>query len=94
MVKRRSWNALKVEVLSMLKDNPGTTSKDISAALEVSTSNAGMILHRLHKQSLTDRKKPDIWRIWKKPPFHYSISDRGLARLEYLRKSNGIHISK
>ena len=46
LVKRRSWNELKTEVLSLLKDNPGTTSKDISAALEVSMSNAGMILHR------------------------------------------------
>lgn len=87
MVKRRSWNALKVEVLSLLKDNPGTTSKDISAALEVSMSNAGMILHRLHKQKLVDRRKPDIWQTWRKPPFHYSISDRGLARLGFLQKT-------
>jgi len=51
-VKRRSWNELKTEVLSLLKDNPGTTSKDISAALEVSMSNAGMILHRFARASV------------------------------------------
>jgi predicted transcriptional regulator len=86
-VKRRSWNELKTEVLYLLKDNPKVTSKDVSAALEVSTSNAGMILHRLHKQRLADRRKPDIWRTWGKPPFYYSISNRGLVRLKYLQMS-------
>ena len=56
MVKRRSWNELKTEVLSLLKDNPGTTSKDISAALEVSMSNAGMILHRFARARARNEK--------------------------------------
>jgi len=57
LVKRRSWNELKTEVLSLLKDNPGTTSKDISAALEVSMSNAGMILHRFARARETRRAR-------------------------------------
>jgi predicted transcriptional regulator len=85
-MERRAWNKLKTEVLDLLKDILGATSKDVSANLEVSTSNAGMILHRLHKQKLADRRKPNIWKTWRKPPFHYSINERGLARLEYLRK--------
>jgi Mn-dependent DtxR family transcriptional regulator len=86
-VERRSWNELKTEVLNLLTNDPRATSKDVSVALKISTSNAGMILNRLHKQRLVDRRKPDVWRTWRKPPFHYLISDRGLARLKYLQES-------
>lgn len=80
--ERRLYNQLKVKVLELLQDNPGFTSQNVSCALDVSVPNAGMALYRLHKQGLVDRKTEYLG-IWRKPPFHYSINERGTNRLEY-----------
>ncbi|MDH5376551.1 MAG: hypothetical protein OEW95_12200 [Candidatus Bathyarchaeota archaeon] len=62
----------------------GFTSQHVSCALDVSVPNAGMTLYRLHRQGLVDRKT-DYLGIWRKPPFRYSVNERGTARLEYYR---------
>jgi predicted transcriptional regulator len=78
------WNGLKIKVLGLLKHNPGLTSQGISSALEISVSSAGMVLLNLHRQRLVDRRRPDLWHIFKKPPYQYFLNDRGVARLNCL----------
>lgn len=77
-------SAVVFKVLELLEGNPGVTSQNVSAALDVSVPNAGMALYRLYKQGLVDRKTQYLG-IWRKPPFSYAINDRGTNRLEYYR---------
>lgn len=97
LLEKRSWNELKISVLELLKNNPKLTSHDISATMATGVPSAGMILLNLHRQGLVDRKRPGLWRIFRKPPYEYSINDRGLRRLNYLsqkRFSRGVENTK
>jgi hypothetical protein len=83
-MERRLWNEPKIKVLSVLNDNSGLTSRGVSTALGISVPCAGMVLLSMHRQRLVDRTRPGLWHIFKKPPYQYSINDRGHARLNYL----------
>jgi len=83
----RIFNQLKIETLMTLSAKPNSTSKTISTDLRVSVESAEMVLHRCWKQKLVDRTtRPEGFR---KPPFQYTISQRGLDRLLYLQLKKG-----
>lgn len=82
MMERRTWNQLKRSILELLKEKDDVTSRDVALALGCDVHNVGMALYRLHKQRLVDRETRSLG-IWRKPPYHYNINDRGRARLDY-----------
>ncbi len=81
----RSWNQLKKEVLELLTQGD-LTSSDIAGALAIDVHNAGMCLLKLFKQGLAYRIKGASFGKWRKPPFVYKITNRGIQRLRYYRE--------
>jgi len=79
----RQYNKLKIEVLTFIRANPNTTTRELSTGLGIEIGNAGMALFRLYRQRLLERHVM-VLGVWRKPPYQYSITERGIQRLEYL----------
>ena len=69
----------KLELLNYLSCVPDVGVADISASLGVHRATASMALLRLSRQGLARRFRYDDT-----PELRYRISDRGMARLDYL----------
>ena len=91
-VDRSSWdrsgwrrrNVLKIEVLKILEQKGIVSTHDLVEALNITIENAQMVLHRIYKQQLATRSTSS--KSFVKSPYSYSITPRGLGRLEYLEK--------
>ena len=82
IMERKTWNQLKREILELLKGRVNITSRDVAMALNCDVHNSAMCLYRLFRQRLVTREPMPIG-IWRKPPYQYNVTSRGLARLEY-----------
>ena len=82
-MERRQYNKLKIQVLTFIRANPDATTRDLSMGLGIEIGNAGMALFRLFRQRLLERHVM-VLGVWRKPPFQYSLTERGIQRLEYL----------
>jgi len=80
----RRHNVLKIEVLKILEQNATVTANDLIDVLNITIENAQMVLHRIYKQRLISRSTSS--KSFVKSPYSYSITPRGLGRLEYLEK--------
>lgn len=88
----RKFNELKIETLQFLKQQTDgdlhVLSKDVSKALDITVENAQMILFRLRRQRLVQARKvisSKDRRGRAKRSWSYTINDRGLERLDYLK---------
>lgn len=80
----RAFNELKVLALDFLKDMDQVTCKMISIELGVDVANAQMLMLRLRRQKLVEWDYiPKVGRGRRE--YVYTINDRGLGRLEYLK---------
>jgi predicted transcriptional regulator len=73
-------NELKYYILDLLSDDNVWTSFEVSKALQISFVNASNALHRYFKQGILRRRK-----ISKNGTYGYTISEKGLERLKWLR---------
>lgn len=64
--------------------NENVTSKGLSLALNGSLGSAKNLLNRLYKQQLVNRSTTS--ETFKKSYYRYSITPKGIGRLEYLEK--------
>ena len=73
------YNEAKLEILEALEELGEATVEDVASMLDRSYESVGMALLRYHRHGLVSRYKVQ-GRIRM-----YSLTDRGLERLEYLR---------
>jgi DNA-binding MarR family transcriptional regulator len=78
----RVFNELKVQTLMSVSAKPGITAKDLARDLKISIESSEMVFFRCFRQKLVDRTTNP--KGFKKPPFQYTITQRGLERLLYL----------
>jgi DNA-binding MarR family transcriptional regulator len=78
----RTFNQLKVSTLMSVSAKPGITAKDLARNLQISIESSEMVLFRCFRQKLVERVTNP--KGFKKPPFQYTINQRGLDRLLYL----------
>lgn len=76
------YNALKRQVLEILKDFPGLTSRDLRLEIGITRTNICDCLLRLHQQRLVDREVAAVGRPGR-PQFAYEINQRGRDKLEH-----------
>ena len=81
-MERKKWNELKKQILELARNSKTVTSKDVATALNCEIHNAGMALNRMFKQRLLTKRTMTVTE-WRKPLYQYSLTDRGLARLQY-----------
>ena len=71
------YNEAKHEILTIIDEMVEATSRDIADITDRSIYNASINLSRYHKQGLLNRYRLE-------GQYHYSLSDRGIERLEWL----------
>ena len=80
-MEENKLNVRKIEALRKLKTG-NYTSKQLSEELGISQENAQMLLYRLFKQGLVERRLIDS-PLFRKP-YEYNITLRGLEKLRFL----------
>lgn len=81
----RHFNELKILLLDYFRDSDPVTSRTIAIELDLTLEGTQMALYRMFKQRLLNRDPlPKVGPGRKK--YVYTISDRGLGRLEFLTK--------
>lgn len=78
------FNQRKIQILGLFAAGANMDAKELSRGLNISLPNAEMCLVRLQRQGLLIRVKTEG--VFKKPAFTYRVTDKGLARLQYLKK--------
>jgi len=80
----RRKNELKLLALSYLLTNKDVSAKTMSEDLNLKFDNARMILFRLHRYTLAKRKPKKAVSLNGRPPYLYSITERGIEKFNYL----------
>ena len=84
-MERRNFNELKLQVLTLLKNQEELTSHDIHSATDAAErTNICDCLGRLNRQKLVKRL-PLPRESPGRPKYAYSLSERGKDRLSYLK---------
>jgi DNA-binding transcriptional regulator PaaX len=85
-------NELKIELLEYLSDNGGEiTSGEVSQLFGITPIDASVQLLRYHRQGLLHRRKRRLHPFGGRE-YCYSLSDRGMERLNWLISSEEISI--
>jgi predicted transcriptional regulator len=81
-MERRNFNELKEQVLKLLEDQDGLTSRDVRLSVHGERTNICDVLYRLNHQKLVDRESLPR-EAPGRPIYVYSLSQRGKDRLDY-----------
>ena len=74
------YNARKRQILEFIYENDFVTSAQVSNELSLEIHNSRTLLKKYYKQGLLTRKNDGIRKI-------YTISERGIDRLDWLEKT-------
>ena len=79
------YNKLKKQILELLLNANGLTSRDLQIKIDMRITNVCDCLYRLHRQGLVTRN-PIRSEHPGRPQFAYAINQRGKDRLSYWAK--------
>ena len=81
MSERASYNERKAKILQYVSENILVEALEVAVSLDISPQNASTRLGTFYKWGLLDRQKTQG------KTFGYSITDRGLERLNWLSET-------
>lgn len=74
----------KIDALTLLAEKPDLDAATVAAYLSCSRESAGMLLLRLNRQGLISRSMDPEKRV-----LFYDLTQKGVARLQYLCEGSG-----